>query len=209
MDRFLRGLVLCALAAVLAACGSPPTVSASKTLQAPAERVQALRLVYHKARMKTVSATSYDPRGMGVKVGNTGFDGFGPLLVQQAPAVFAGAQVQLSQASVLEDEMLTVYLLATMNKAPQDGGPRHLLVIGPQSGRIQATQGSTVASYVFAAALIDLHARRTIWQAQIDTKAWKGTDFVMRNFEGPTYNEAYAKELLQAVLRQLQTDGLI
>lgn len=196
-------------AALLSACGSAPTVSASQTLQAPTERVQALRLVYHKVRMKTVSTTSYNPRNLSLQVGDTGIDRFGPLVVQRAPAIFAAAQVQVPQATVMEDELLTLYLLRAVQQPPQDDGPRHLLIIGPHSGRVQATSASTVTSYVFLARLIDLQAKKTVWQAQIDTKTWKGTDFVMRNFEGPTYNDSYAAELLQAVLRQMQSDGLI
>jgi hypothetical protein len=209
MFDVLRWLTLPLLTALLVACGSAPTVSASKTLQAPAQRVQALRLVYHKASMKTVSTTSYNPRGQPITVASTGIDGFGLLLTRQAPAAFAAVQVQVPQASVIDGELLPLHLLATMQKAPQDGGPRHLLLIAPQSARVQATSASTLVSYVFAATLIDLHTRQTLWQAQIDTKTWKGTDFVMRNFEGPTYNEDYARDLLQALLRQMQADGLI
>ncbi|MDP1655160.1 MAG: hypothetical protein Q8K91_08475 [Hylemonella sp.] len=171
--------------------------------------MKSLQFVYRKAEMRTVSSTSYGQGG--VSIANTGFDGFGPLLVKQAEAAFAQQKVTVVGAKVIEDK--EPIKVESSSQAADDGTARTfaapVLIVTPTSGKVSANQHATRTSYVFSVLLIDPDARRTIWRATIDTSTWSGQDFVLKNVSKTLYDESYASQLLSAIANQMKIDGVI
>jgi hypothetical protein len=203
MKRFIWLLVLSAIALLISACGSAPTISESKVISPVAEKVRTLQFVYRKPQMRTVSSSSY---GTGVQVGDTGIENFGPLVAKQAESIFAVNQIKVRSAKVQYGSGPIA-----VDATPQtDGGSAgQLLVVSPESATVTANRMSTRTNYVFTVALIDPQSKKMTWRAKIDTSTWKGTDIVMKNIEGQTYNEAYATQLLNVIVQQMKNDGVI
>jgi hypothetical protein len=203
MTVSIRLFLLSAVIFLLSACGSAPSISESKVLSQNAEKAKALQFVYRKPQMRTVSSSSY---GTGVRVGDTGIENFGLLVAKQAESVFAANQIKVLSAKVQEGNGPIA-----VDSTPQtDGsGAGQLLVVSPESATVTANRQSTRTSYIFGVALIDTQSKKMTWRAKIDTSTWKGTDFVMRNIEGQTYNEAYATQLLEVIVKQMKTDGVL
>ena len=202
MKSGIRYLWLCVFPLLLAACGSAPTVKESAVLGPVSTKVEALQVVYRNVELKLVSQTSYG-RG-GVSIGNTGFDSFGTQVVKQAKAAFAQQKIMIVSAKELaEKESIQT------EASPAGGRAASILVIAPSSGKIDANQHMTMASYVFSVILFDPDARRPLWKASIDTSAWSGQDFLLKNVKKTLYDEAYATQLLNAIAVQMRADGLI
>lgn len=203
MAKPIRLLFLWAVLSVTAACAPPPTVREAKLLAANVEKARSLQFIYRNVEMRTTSSYSY---GRGGTVSGTGFDGFGGLLTKHAQSVFAERSIAVVASRVMNGTDAMPF-----DTAPRDGsGTVPLtLVVSPVSGRVTGSTMSTVASYVFAAQLFDPGSRRLVWKATIDTGAWVGQDFVMKNFENKTYDDAYASKLLKAVADQMAQDGII
>ncbi len=196
-----RGLCQFLAVCLLAGCASPPRLRDVSLLASNVEKTTRLHFVYRQVEMRTVSSTRY---GQGAPVVDTGFAGFGKVLVGQAAQAFAARQVTVLSAAVVGgNELLPLNSPAAASElAP-------VLVIVPVSGSTQANRQSTRTSYVFAVQLTDPQSRRLLWKATIDTSTWAGNDFVMKSFEKTEYDDKYAAQLLQAVAEQLAVAGLI
>lgn len=197
--RFLSFLALLSLVA----CAPPPTIREAQVLAVSTEKTHSLQFIYRNVQMKTVSSYSY---GRGGTISGTGFHDFGSLLARQAEQVFAERKVMVVGARVMDEKDAMPF-----DTAPRDadGAAPLTLVVAPVSGRVTGSTMSTVASYVFSAQVFDPRSRRLVWKATIDTGAWVGQDFVMKNFENKTYDDAYASKLLKAVADQMAQDGII
>lgn len=184
---------------LLGGCAMPPRVADSKLL-APAEsRADQLVVVYRDVQLRTVSSYRFGSSlGRTTPAADTGIREFGKIVVDEAAAVFAGRQMTVQKAVLLDDSQ----------PLPSDAAAP-MLVLAPKEGRTQSSTMSTVASYSFAVQLLDPVRRRLLWQGTLDTNAWVGQDFVMKNFEKKTYDAAQARNLLQAVAEKLSEDGLI
>lgn len=191
-------LVLCLF--LLAACGAAPTVSTSQIVGAHADKLHAMQVWYRVAQLTTTSSSSYG-RGY-APVADMGLGRFGPLVAQQATPVFAQRGVTITGTRVIEEGDKS---RANTEELRNVG----VLFISPKSGRIQATNHATSASYVFTAYLLDPQTHRVTWRANVDTSTWAGTDIVMRNIDKTTFDEAYAARLLKALADQMQQDGMI
>lgn len=198
---FCQFLAVCLLSLLIAGCASPPRLRDVNLLATNVEKTTRLHFVYRQVEMRTVSSTRY---GQGAPVVDTGFAGFGKVLVGQASQAFAGHRVTVLSAAVVGgSEILPV------NSPAAGVEPAPVLVIVPVSGSTQANRQSTRTSYVFAVQLTDPQSRRLLWKATIDTSTWAGNDFVMKSFEKTEYDDKYALQLLQAVAEQLAVAGLI
>jgi len=183
----------------MAGCASPPRVGQSTLLVQGIGRAESLNFVYRNVELKTVSSYSLrDSFGQVPSPADTGIKDFGSIVVGEARDVFAGRQVIL-QSAVLIDGTTPL---------PQEVSAP-MLVLAPSSGKTQSTTMSTVASYVFSAQLLDPASRRLLWKGTIDSNAWVGKDFVMKNFEKTTYDAALARKLLQVLADKLAEEGLI
>lgn len=202
MDKSIRFLSFLAVLS-LAACAPPPTVREATVLASNAEKVHSLQFIYRNVEMKTVSSYSY---GRGGNISGTGFHDFGSLLVKQAQPIFAERKVAVVAAQVMGGKDA---IPVDRSPGEADAAASPTLVVAPVSGTVSGTTMSTVARYVFSAQLFDPRTRRLVWKATIDTGAWVGQDFVMKNFESKTYDDAYASKLLKAVADQMAQDGII
>jgi hypothetical protein len=187
---------------LLAACGAPPTIRDSQVMAPVAAKTTSLQFIYRNVEMTQTSSIW----GKGAAVANTGFSGFGALLVKQAPAAFAPHGVAVVESKELDGKQPIITA-----GAPQGAGGTALpiLAVTPISGRTSSNGKSTSTSYVFSAQLIDPASRRLIWKATIDTSTWSGQDIVMKHVEKTLYDDAYAAQLLKAVTTQLKQDGVI
>ena len=202
-NRLWFYLALTLLALNLAACGSAPTVRDSKVMVANAEKTKSLQLIYRDVEMKVTSTTGTLYHA---STDNNGFDGFGKLVANQSETAFAKFGVAPISSRVLERNTRL-----SIDAIPRGAGDVILpvLVITPMSGKLNANVHAATASYVFAAALIDFASKRTIWTASIDTSTWQGSDVILRQVDGKTYNDAYALQLLNALANQMKQDGII
>jgi hypothetical protein len=167
-----------------------------------AAKLTSLLFVYRKVEMKTTSSTFY---GRGAPVADTGFNRFGSLLAQQAPAVFAQYGIAVVESKEIEGQT------PVNASAPSGAGGVLLpiLIVNPVSGKTSSNGRATSTSYVFSALLFDPASRRTIWKASIDTSTWSGQDIVLKHVDKTLYDDAYAASLIKAVIVQLKQDGLI
>jgi len=201
--RFINYFPLLAVSFLLLSCGSAPLVKDSKVLISNVEKTHSLKLIYLNAEMKITSSNSY---GKGAIAADTGFNGFGSLIVKQAEPAFSQRGVEVVDAKVLNGKEPIL-----VDPPPNDTGSAALpiLIIAPTTGKISTNGRATNTSYVFSALLIDPNTKRTIWKATIDTKTWSGQDIVLKNFKKTLYDESYALQLLNIVADQMKQDGVI
>ena len=197
----MKTWIACTLVAagLLGGCALPPRVADSKVLALPEARLEQLIVVDRDVKLRTASTYRFgNTLGQTKAPADTGIGEFGKVVVGEAEAVFADRQVRVQKALMLDENL----------PLPPDAVVP-ILVLAPTGGRVQSSTMSTVASYAFNAQLLDPARRRQLWQGTIDTNAWVGQDFVMKNFDKTTYDAATARKLLQAVASKLAEDGLI
>lgn len=196
MSEKLKRVILCLGIFFLAACNTAPKVTESKLLSQGTHKALNLQYVYRNVEMKVVSSQVY---GRGVGLVDTGFYEFGPKLVHQAASSFSKFGVGIAGSAVI------IYGEAI----PSGSLASSLLIVTPISGRVSANMHSGQSSYVFTAELFDRVSKRIVWTSKIDTSAWVGTDFVLKNIEKSVYDDAYAGKLNDAIATQMKKDGVI
>lgn len=194
--------LLLGLSLVMTGCGGPPTIRASSVITPRIEKVAFLHFIYRDVEMREVSSYTYGQGG--ARIVDTGFDGFGRHLVEQAEIAFTVHQVSVRTATVIDGETPLSSAIPSSDDAEVP-----ILVIAPVSGKTQANRHSTVTSYVFSAYLLDADGRQPVWKSIIDTSTWAGNDFVMKKVRATMYDEAYAAQLLKALVERMKRDGVI
>jgi hypothetical protein len=199
--RLLIRLIVLSVVVFLSGCGAAPTIRDSKIINKAAVQTDRLIFVYRQSEMKTTS--SY---GKGsANQGETGFYEFGKFLINQAPNVFETYGVKVTNSRELEARSPLSIQDTTGTANPVD----KVLLLHATSGHVSANNHATRISYIFEAQLLDVPTRKLIWKASIDTSTWSGRDFLQKNIEKTTYDDKYAKQLLQVVAKKLKEDGVI
>jgi hypothetical protein len=187
---------------LLSACGAAPTIRDSKRLDNTAARTERLSFIYRHSEMKTVSSygtgSAWD--------GETGYPDFGKFLVSQAPTVFQSYGVRITTSRLVEGKV-PIDIKAEMETGETVAD--HVLLLYANSGQVSANRHATRISFVFNAQLVNIQSKKTVWKASIDTSTWSGRDFIQKNFEKTTYDDKYAKQLLQTVADKMKEDGVI
>jgi hypothetical protein len=126
--------------------------------------------------------------------------------VNQAPAVFSQYGV-----AVAESEEINGKVPINTMSLPKGAGSVQLpiLVMNPVSGKSSSNGRATTVSYVFSVILINPEKKRAIWKATIDTSTWSGQDIVLKHMDKTLYDDAYAQQLLKAVVNQMKQDQVI
>lgn len=192
------------LAMMLTACGAPPTIRDSKVISQPTNKTESLIFVYRQSDMKTVSTQG---RGS-VSQGATGFYTFGKYLVAQAPIVFETLGIQVVSSQELDANVpINIQNGIKSGIKPAD----KILLLQAKSGYASGNGTSTRISYVFEVQLFEVNTRKIIWRASIDTETLRIGSAPVADADRPgyTYNDEYAKLLLQGVVKKLKEDKMI
>lgn len=203
MHTWPRVLMMAIVPFFVAACGSPPMVRDSKVLAPDVAKASSFSFYFRNVSMRTASSQNY---GRGATLSDNGFSEFPGKVAEQAPAVFSQRGIALLAAEVVQGNDPV-----RLDSGPKnaEGNPVPALVLTPTSGRLSANGHAAIAAFVFSAQIFDPRSRRLVWTATIDTKSWKGQDFVMKGFKSTAFDAAYAKQLLDAVVEQMARDGII
>jgi hypothetical protein len=207
IPRFAGRFFIIFLAIILAACGAPPTIRDSKVISQPTKKTERLIFVYRQSEMKTVSTY-----GVGSALqGQTGFYSFGKFLVEQAPIVFENLGIQVVSSKELDAKApINIQEGIKDESKPAD----KILLLYATSGHASSSGTSTRVSYVFEAQLFEVNTRKVIWKASINTETLGLANFgrtvaADSNSSAYTYNNEYAKLLLNSVVKKLKEDKMI
>ena len=202
--KLARRFFVLFLAMMLTACGAPPTIRDSKVISQPTNKTESLIFVYRQSDMKTVSTQG---RGS-VSQGATGFYTFGKYLVAQAPIVFETLGIQVVSSQELDANVpINIQNGIKSGIKPAD----KILLLQAKSGYASGNGTSTRISYVFEVQLFEVNTRKIIWRASIDTETLRIGSAPVADADRPgyTYNDEYAKLLLQGVVKKLKEDKMI
>lgn len=202
--KLARRFFVIFLAIMLTACGAPPTIRDSKVISQPTNKTESLIFVYRQSDMKTVSTQG---RGS-VSQGATGFYTFGKYLVAQAPIVFETLGIQVVSSQELDAKVpINIQNGIKSGSKPAD----KILLLQAKSGYASGNGTSTRISYVFEVQLFEVNTRKVIWRASIDTETLRIGSAPVADADRPgyTYNDEYAKLLLQGVVKKLKEDKMI
>lgn len=200
--KVLQAIFLSTIILLLSACSAPLTIKESSVIRTDVQKAKSLQLVYVDATMRVASQENW---GRPVSTGNTEFGVFGERVVKQAAPVFSKRGISLVSATV-QDDKKPLQLAAPVGHGGQQVP---LLIITPTYGKITGNGHATAANYVFVASLVDVIGKPVLWKASIDTNAWVGQDFVMKNFSGTKYDEVFAEQFLNMIADQMQKDGVL
>lgn len=208
MSSLTRFLFVLMSIVVLSACGSAPAIKSSKHYDVGGNKTESFEFVYYKSKMNNARSIG---QGSPYQRATTGLDDiryetFGNDLVKVAGEVFKEYGVELSGSRISKIK-LNLSALDGMGQALSING-NDILYIYASSGKVTTNQHMVRANYVFDAVLLDLVKKKVKWRASVDTSAWAGRDFVMKNADPTVYDEDYAVQLLTVLAEKMKDDGV-
>lgn len=194
---------------MLSACGSAPVIKGSKHYDVDGNKIESFEFVYYKSRMSNArnigQASPYPESATGLN--DIRYETFGNDLVKVASDVFKKYGVELTGSGISKIK-LDLSALGGMSDALSING-NDVLYVYASSGKVTSNQHMVRANYVFDAVLLDLVKKKVKWRASVDTSAWAGRDFVMKNVGPTVYDEAYAVQLLTLLAEKMKDDGVM
>ena len=195
---------------LMVACGSAPVVRNQQVGAAPAEKISRVIFFYQEVNLTVTSTQSSGKGNVTTSVGETGFYHFGEAMVAQAAPAFLKSGVTVAHASVVppgESRLSARKTLSELGPGALNGAT--VITVSPRGGQARATIRAGTVAMTFEVRVIDASSARTMWVGAIDTSTWNGRDFLVKNVDGPRFNEAYAARFLEAVLAALKGNNLL
>lgn len=214
MHGFLKvfgASVLAVWLGLLGACSSSILVNDSKKLVEAPSRLTSLHVVYQTPEWTTQSTS-----GVGdLHLGDNNFSRFGKHIVASAGMAFQPYAVTVVGARELPHN-------AKINISPEGKGgagpATAVLLISPSKGTTRSgmttrhgfefVSSKVMADYEILITLFDLDLKKPVWQAHVKTSTYTANNENHQS-SGSTYDAEMARQMWEAVVAKMKTDGLI
>lgn len=193
---------------LLSSCGTSPSLREHQKFDVPAAKLTRVLFFYQDKEM--IERTTSAKGSVSMSFSETGYYQFGETLVRRSPAAFQKLGVTVLHSAFIppgEWKKQAPVILGKLDRASLRGSS--MVTVAPVGGGMTASNRSARAYFTFDVRVIDADSAKIAWRGVIDTRTWKGRDFINQHAAGVSFDDSYADEFFDTVANGLRGAGLL